>query len=76
MAPAQPHLVRLRVERQHRLIEELRLASGHPVTAENLAAALGVDVRPSSGTAPASATSASPGALTLVCYHPIAHLGV
>ena len=45
VAPTQPHLARLRVERQHRLIEELRLASGRPATAEDLAAALGVDVR-------------------------------
>jgi predicted DNA-binding transcriptional regulator YafY len=45
VAPTQPHLARLRVERQHRLIEELRLAAGRPVSAEALAAALGVDVR-------------------------------
>jgi predicted DNA-binding transcriptional regulator YafY len=45
LAPTQPHLSRLRVERQHRLIEELRLAAGRHATAEDLAAALGVDVR-------------------------------
>ena len=45
VAPTQPHLARLRVERQHRLIEELRLATGRHATAENLAAALRVDVR-------------------------------
>jgi predicted DNA-binding transcriptional regulator YafY len=45
VAPTQPHLARLRVERQHRLIEELRLAAGRRVTAEDLAAALRVDVR-------------------------------
>ena len=45
VAPTQPHLARLRVERQHRLIEELRLAAGRPATADDLAAALGVDVR-------------------------------
>jgi predicted DNA-binding transcriptional regulator YafY len=45
LAPTQPHLARLRVERQHRLIEELRLAGGRHATAEDLAAALGVDVR-------------------------------
>jgi predicted DNA-binding transcriptional regulator YafY len=45
LAPTQPHLARLRVERQHRLIEELRLAAGRHATAEDLAAALGVDVR-------------------------------
>jgi predicted DNA-binding transcriptional regulator YafY len=45
VAPTQPHLARLRVERQHRLIEELRLAAGRYATAEELAAALGVDVR-------------------------------
>jgi predicted DNA-binding transcriptional regulator YafY len=39
LAPTQPHLARLRVERHHRLIEELRLAAGRPATA------LGVDVR-------------------------------
>jgi predicted DNA-binding transcriptional regulator YafY len=44
LAPTQPHLARLRVERQHRLIEELRLA-GRPATANDLATALGVDVR-------------------------------
>ena len=44
LAPTQPHLARLRVERQHRLIEELRLA-GRPATADDLATALGVDVR-------------------------------
>ena len=45
VAPTQPHLARLRVERQHRLIEELRRRRGRPATAEDLAAALGVDVR-------------------------------
>ena len=45
VAPTQPHLARLRVERQHRLIEELRLATGRHATAEDLAAALRVDVR-------------------------------
>jgi predicted DNA-binding transcriptional regulator YafY len=45
VAPTQPHLARLRVERQHRLIEELRLAAGRHATAEDLAAALRVDVR-------------------------------
>jgi predicted DNA-binding transcriptional regulator YafY len=45
VAPTQPHLARLRVERQHRLIEELRLAAGRHATAEDLATALGVDVR-------------------------------
>lgn len=45
VAPTQPHLARLRVERQHRLIEELRRHRGRPATAEDLAAALGVDVR-------------------------------
>ena len=45
LAPTQPHLARLRVERQHRLIEELRRRRGRPATAEDLAAALGVDVR-------------------------------
>ncbi|HJU01951.1 MAG TPA: HTH domain-containing protein [Actinomycetes bacterium] len=45
LAPTQPHLARLRVERQHRLIEELRLAAGRPATADDLATALGVDVR-------------------------------
>jgi predicted DNA-binding transcriptional regulator YafY len=45
VAPTQPHLARLRVERQHRLIEELRLAARRPATAGDLAAALGVDVR-------------------------------
>jgi predicted DNA-binding transcriptional regulator YafY len=45
VAPTQPHLARLRVERQHRLIEELRLAAGRHVSAEGLAAALRVDVR-------------------------------
>ena len=44
VAPTQPHLARLRVERQHRLIEELRLA-GRPATVNDLATALGVDVR-------------------------------
>jgi len=45
VAPTQPHLARLRVDRQHRLIEELRLAAGRFATAEALAAALRVDVR-------------------------------
>ncbi|HYN17502.1 MAG TPA: HTH domain-containing protein [Actinomycetes bacterium] len=45
MAPTQPHLARLRVERQHRLIEELRRQRGRHATAEDLADALGVDVR-------------------------------
>ena len=45
VAPTQPHLARLRVERQHRLIEELRRRRGRPATAEDLAAARGVDVR-------------------------------
>ena len=45
VARTQPHLARLRVERQHRLIEELRLAAGRPATADDLATALGVDVR-------------------------------
>ena len=45
VAPTQPHLARLRVERQHRLIEELRLAAGRHATAEDLAVALRVDVR-------------------------------
>jgi predicted DNA-binding transcriptional regulator YafY len=45
VAPIQPHLARLRVDRQHRLIEELRLASGRHATAEQLATALRVDVR-------------------------------
>jgi predicted DNA-binding transcriptional regulator YafY len=45
VAPTQPHLARLRVERQHRLIEELRRQRGRPATADDLAAALGVDVR-------------------------------
>ena len=45
VAPTQPHLARLRVERQHRLIEELRLAAGRHATADDLAVALGVDVR-------------------------------
>jgi predicted DNA-binding transcriptional regulator YafY len=45
VASTQPHLARLRVERHHRLIEELRLAAGGHVTAEELAAALRVDVR-------------------------------
>ena len=40
VAPTQPHLAMLRVERQHRLIEELRLAAGRHATAEDLAAAL------------------------------------
>jgi predicted DNA-binding transcriptional regulator YafY len=34
VAPTQPHLARLRVDRQHRLIEELRLAAGRHATAE------------------------------------------
>ena len=45
VAPTQPHLARLRVDRQHRLIEELRLAGGRHATAGQLAAALRVDVR-------------------------------
>jgi predicted DNA-binding transcriptional regulator YafY len=45
VAPTQPHLARLRVERQHRLIEELRRHRGRHATADDLAAALGVDVR-------------------------------
>ena len=45
VAPTQPHLARLRIERQHRLIEELRRRRGRPATADELAAALGVDVR-------------------------------
>ena len=45
VAPTQPHLARLRVERQHRLIEELRRHRGRPATAEDLATAFGVDVR-------------------------------
>jgi predicted DNA-binding transcriptional regulator YafY len=45
VAPTQPHLARLRVERHHRLIEELRPAAGRHATAEELAAALRVDVR-------------------------------
>jgi predicted DNA-binding transcriptional regulator YafY len=45
MVTSQPHLARLRVERQHRLIEELRRRRGRPATAEALASALGVDVR-------------------------------
>jgi predicted DNA-binding transcriptional regulator YafY len=45
VAPTQPHLARLRVDRQHRLIEELRLAGGRHATAEQLATALRVDVR-------------------------------
>jgi predicted DNA-binding transcriptional regulator YafY len=45
MMTTQPHLARLRVERQHRLIEELRRRRGRPATAEALASALGVDVR-------------------------------
>ena len=45
VAPTQPHLARLRVERQHRLIEELRRHRGRPATAGDLATALGVDVR-------------------------------
>ncbi len=39
VAPTQPHLARLRVDRQHRLIEELRLADGRHATAEQLATA-------------------------------------
>ena len=42
---SQPHLARLRVERQHRLIEELRRRRGRRATAEALASVLGVDVR-------------------------------
>ena len=45
VAPTQPHLARLRVDRQHRLIEELRRHHGRPATARDLADALGVDVR-------------------------------
>jgi predicted DNA-binding transcriptional regulator YafY len=45
MVTSQPHLARLRVERQHRLIEELRRGRGRPATAEALASVLGVDVR-------------------------------
>ena len=45
VAPTQPHLARLRVERQHRLIDELRLVAGRHATAEELATALRVDVR-------------------------------
>jgi predicted DNA-binding transcriptional regulator YafY len=45
VAPTQPHLARLRVERQHRLIEELRRRRGRHATADDLAVALGVDVR-------------------------------
>jgi predicted DNA-binding transcriptional regulator YafY len=45
VVPTQPHLARLRVERQHRLIEELRRRRGRHATAEDLAAALGVDLR-------------------------------
>ena len=45
VAPTQPHLARLRVERQHRLIEELRLAAVRHATAEELADSLRVDVR-------------------------------
>jgi predicted DNA-binding transcriptional regulator YafY len=45
MVTTQPHLARLGVERQHRLIEELRRRRGRPATAEALASALGVDVR-------------------------------
>ena len=45
VSPTQPHLARLRVERQYRLIEELRLAAGRHATAEDLAAALRVDVQ-------------------------------
>ncbi len=45
VAPTQPHLARLRVDRQHRLIEELRRHRGRHASAETLAAALGVDVR-------------------------------
>jgi predicted DNA-binding transcriptional regulator YafY len=45
VAPTQPHLARLRVDRQHRLIEELRRHRGRPATAGQLATALGVDVR-------------------------------
>jgi len=59
LAPTQPHLARLRVERQHRLIEELRLA-GRPATANDLATALGVDVRTVERDIAPSATPASP----------------
>ena len=45
VAPTQPHLARLRVERQHRLIEELRRRRSRHATADELAVALGVDVR-------------------------------
>jgi predicted DNA-binding transcriptional regulator YafY len=45
VAPTQPHLARLRVERHHRLIEELRLTAGRHATAQELAVALRVDVR-------------------------------
>jgi predicted DNA-binding transcriptional regulator YafY len=45
MVTSQPHLARLRVERQHRLIEELRRQRGRHATADDLATALGVDVR-------------------------------
>jgi predicted DNA-binding transcriptional regulator YafY len=45
VAPTQPHLARLRVDRQHRLIEELRRQRGRHATAQELAAALRVDVR-------------------------------
>jgi hypothetical protein len=60
VAPTQPHLARLRVERQYRLIEELRLAAGRHATAEDLAAALRSTSEPSNATSPASATPASP----------------
>ena len=60
VAPTQPHLARLRVERQHRLIEELRLAARRPATAGDLAAALGVDVRTVERDIAPSATPASP----------------
>jgi predicted DNA-binding transcriptional regulator YafY len=45
VAPTQPHLARLRVDRQHRLIEELRRQRGRHATATELATALGVDIR-------------------------------
>jgi biotin operon repressor len=45
VAPTQPHLARFRVDRQHRLIEELRRHHGRPAAARELADALGVDVR-------------------------------
>ena len=45
VAPSQPHLARLRVDRQHRLIEELRRQRGRHATATELATALGIDIR-------------------------------